>query len=177
MRKATVSIVLALLVGMYLDSVLFNSLNIFGTRPDALLAVIVSISFMIGSYRAGIAGLVVGLFMDVLFNKIIGLNAAAYMLCGIFGGIFYKKYYADNVIIPAITAAILGFAKELAMAIITLFRGGTFSFPLILATYILPCALLTALFCALVHIIMRPLLKEYARKIYERDLNRNRLRL
>ncbi|MEG1559587.1 MAG: rod shape-determining protein MreD [Clostridia bacterium] len=175
MQKASVSVVIALLIGIFLDSVFFNTVNIVGIRPDALLAIIVSIGFMLGGWRTALIGCITGLTVDVMFYKIVGINAALYMLSGMLAGVFHRKFYADNIIVPAIVAAILSFCKETFYALFTLIRGAEFSLPLIFITYILPCAVLTGLFCLLVHLAMRPLLKKYSKKVAERDLERNRL--
>lgn len=95
---------------------LFTNVNIFGIRPDAILALIVSIGVLLGGLPASIIGLGVGLMMDVFFNKIVGLSAIAYIVAGIAGGIFYKKFYADNVIIPAATAVVSTFSKNIFYA-------------------------------------------------------------
>ena len=42
---------LALLVAVYLDSILFCRLNIEGIRPDAILAVVVSAGVLLGSIK------------------------------------------------------------------------------------------------------------------------------
>ena len=55
---------LAFLTGIYLDSILFCRLNIGGIRPDALLVVIVSAGVLLGSVKAGIMGVGIGLFME-----------------------------------------------------------------------------------------------------------------
>ena len=47
MRRAALPI--ALLIGIYLDSILFCRLNISGIRPVALLAVAVSAGVLLGS--------------------------------------------------------------------------------------------------------------------------------
>lgn len=80
MRRAALPI--ALLIGIYLDSILFCRLNISGIRPDALLAVVVSAGVLLGSVKGGLLGVGIGLFMDVLFGKCVGLSAIAYMVAG-----------------------------------------------------------------------------------------------
>ena len=84
MRRAALPI--ALLIGIYLDSILFCRLNISGIRPDALLAVAVSAGVLLGSVKGGLLGVGIGLFMDVLFGKCVGLSAIAYMVAGAAGG-------------------------------------------------------------------------------------------
>ena len=90
------------------------------------------------------------------------------MLAGVAGGLFYKKFYADYIVIPAATAAICAFGKEHLMALSVRLLGGTFSYFEMFFAYILPCALVTGLFCALTHLVMKPTLQRQIRKHYER---------
>ena len=96
---------LVLVMAFYLDNTLFNSIEIYGLRPDVTLAVVVSLGVLIGSAPAGAIGFGMGLLSDIFFNKIIGLSALTYMLTGVLSGFFYRKFYADNLIIPTVIAA------------------------------------------------------------------------
>ena len=96
------------------------------------------------------------------------ISFPAYMLAGVAGGLFYKKFYADNIVIPAATAAVCAFGKEHLMAVSVRLLGGTFSYFEMFFTYILPCTLATGLFCALTHLLMKPTLQRQIRKHYER---------
>ncbi|MEL7610014.1 MAG: rod shape-determining protein MreD [Bacillota bacterium] len=153
MRK-TVTIV-AILLSVFLDSLVFARLGLYGVRPDALLGTIVSFGVLMGGLPAGLIGLAAGLFTDIFFGRFVGLGAAIYLLAGFGGGLFYRKFYADNLIVPSAAAAVAGVAKEVVMAIALALTGVKFSFFLLLVEYILPCAFLSALWCALVHVIFR----------------------
>ena len=91
-----------------------------------------------------------------------------FLAAGVAGGFFYKKFYADNIVIPAATAAVCAFGKEHLMAVSVRLLGGTFSYFEMFFTYILPCTLATGLFCALSHLLMKPTLQRQIRKHYER---------
>ncbi len=148
-------IVIAAAVGLYLDSVLFARVNISGIRPDAIMALTASLGVLLGMKNAGIFGLVVGLMADVLYSPMVGLSAMGYMFAGILGGAFYQKYYADNIIIPALVAAVGALFKECVMAAASSIRGAEFGFFTVLGTYILPCALMSAALCMLLHAVLR----------------------
>jgi len=153
---------LAILICIYLDSLFFNMYNIAGIRPDALLALIASLGLLLGSVKGGILGLCLGLFMDLFFNKYLGLTAIAYMLAGAVGGIFFQKFYADNVIIPSAVAGVFALAKEHILAFAMFASGVRFSYATVLLTYILPCALFSAALCIPLHLWMK---KALARQI------------
>ena len=158
-----ISVAASLLVALYLDSFLFARFHLFGIRPDCLLALLVSLGVLLGQSDGLILGLVAGLLSDVLFGRAVG-----HMLAGVAGGFFYKKFYADNIVIPAATAAVCAFGKEHLMAVSVRLLGGTFSYFEMFFTYILPCTLATGLFCALTHLLMKPTLQRQIRKHYER---------
>ena len=146
---------IALLLGVYLDSIFFARVNISGVRPDTLMAVIVSYGVLAGSLGCGLLGLGMGLFMDILFGKYIGLSAIGYMFAGLVGGIFYQKFYADNVIIPAAVAAVSVLVKEHIMMLAVRLSGGAFSYGQMFGLYVVPCMLVTVALTALVHIVLK----------------------
>lgn len=168
------AVVLSLVIAFFLDSILFQRLNIYGVRPDALFAVICSLGVLLGSAPAAGIGLAAGLLMDICFNKIIGLGAACYMIAGIVSGLFYHKFYADNFIIPAVTAAIGGFIKELGIGIILMILGARYNIALMIVQYILPSAVMTGGFCILVHLIMKPVLTHQSKPGMDKHIGSSR---
>lgn len=153
MRRFVIPI--AILIGIYMDSIFFNMVNISGVRPDVLLAIIASLGVLGGSRKAGIIGLCVGLFMDVFFNKYVGLTAISYMLTGVVGGFFFQKFYADNLVIPSAVAGAMAFVKDNIMALSHTIGGVNYDYLNIMLAYILPCALFTAAVCIPIHIILK----------------------
>lgn len=149
--------------GILLDSFFFARVNLFGIHPDILMALIVSYGVLMGGLPASILGGLLGLFMDVMFNKCIGLCAIAYMVGGYVGGLFFQKFYADNVIIPALAAALCQFCAEHLFALGMLFFGGTFRYLVVLPTYILPSAVLTGLVCIPAYLLLRYALEQQTR--------------
>ena len=153
MRRAVV--IIAVLLSIFLDSLVFARLGLYGIRPDALLGTVVSLGVLMGGLPAGLIALAAGLFTDIFFGRFVGLGAAIYLMTGLLAGLFYKKFYADNLIVPSVATAVAGLAKEVIMAVALALTGVKFSFFLLLVGYILPSAFLSALWCALVHVIFR----------------------
>lgn len=146
------------ILGIYLDSVLFNRLNINGIRPDAVMALIASYGLLAGSLKGALAGAAAGLVFDVLFSGMVGPSAIGYMLCGAIGGLFYQKYYADNLIIPALVAAAGSLIKDNIMAVARTASGAHIDYFNVLATYMLPCMLMTMALCMIIHNIIKRIL-------------------
>ena len=168
MRRWLFAIVVIL--AFYLDNVFFNIVNVLGIRPDITLVVAVSLGVLLGGGPAALTGLVMGLIADIIFNKLVGPSALIYMLCGIAGGVFYRKFYADNLIIPTATAMVCFFIKEHIMLIVTRLAGGRPPYFMTLVSYILPSLLVTGAACVLIHLFLkhnlfRPLWRKEAIKL------------
>ena len=160
---------ISIIIGMYLDSVLFAKVNIAGVVPDCVLVVIVCMGIQLGATEAAAVGCAAGLVIDILFGKAVGINAIAYMVAGSVGGIFYKQYFSDNMIIPVLTVGVCAFLKENLMAILTRMVGGRFSYFGMLITYMVPSALMSAALCIPVHALLKPRLMLSAKKRYDRS--------
>ncbi|MDD4075702.1 MAG: rod shape-determining protein MreD [Eubacteriales bacterium] len=163
MRLKRFWVPLIFLLGMYFDAIFFARVNFYGIHPDVLIAAMVSYGVLMGGLPASILGCLLGLYMDVMFGKVIGLTAISYMTAGYAGGLFFQKFYADNTVIPAVTAASGQFLQEHIMAAAMALRGGSFPYLLTLTTHILPCALATGLLCIPLHLLMRYALEQQTR--------------
>lgn len=154
MRKWVVAI--ACLLAFYMDAVLFRLIGIGTFAPEALIALFVCLGVLMDGAAAQVTAVLVGLLMDILFNKIVGPSGLFYLGAVLAGSIFRNKYYADNLIIPSVTAAGIVFVKEHIMLIIVLLTGGRIaSYVMIVLTHILPSALLTGGFTALAHLVLK----------------------
>ncbi len=163
-------LVLFIVIALYLDSTFFNIVNLFGIRPDVTMALVVSLGVLIGGAPSAAIGFGMGFILDVFFNKIVGISSAVYMLAGITGGLFFKKFYADNIVIPTVIATVALFVKEHLLLLCTVLLGSSVNYPLMLFSYIIPSALFTGGFCALLHmlskrVLYRPLWRQGAIKL------------
>ena len=167
---------LVVVIAFYLDNVFFNIFNldiggvIRGARPDITLCVMVSFGVLLGPAPAALTGLIMGFITDVFFNKLVGPSSIVYMLAGISGGIFYRKFYADNLIIPTAAALVVFFIKEHIFLIAAKLAGARPSYFMTLGSYMIPCLILTGGACLLIHLFLkhhlfRPLWRDEAIKL------------
>lgn len=163
------SVAISLVVAIFLDSVLFARINIMGIQPDCMLALSVSLGVLLGQREGLFFGLLGGLLVDVFFGRALGFYAMAYMFAGAAGGAFYKKFYADNIIVPSVTAAICALIKEHLMALAVRLQGGNFGYFEMFFAYMLPCDLVTGGLCALMHLLLKPTLQRQVKKHYDRN--------
>ena len=159
------------ILGVYMDSIFFQRLSFYNIRPDVLLALIVSYAMLMGRLPSVILACGLGLFMDMMFAKMIGLTAISYCLTAFCASFFYQKFYADNTIIPVVMSAGAQFVQEHIMACAMLMRGGSFPYLQTLTTYILPCSVVTGLFSFLLHRLVRTALGQQA-KLYGAETHR-----
>ncbi|MBO4848271.1 MAG: rod shape-determining protein MreD [Clostridia bacterium] len=149
-------LVLSLVLAFYLDTVFFNLIGLYGKmRPDVMLAAVVSLGVLMGPAPAAAVGFGIGLLADIFFNKIVGLTSLTYMLSGVAGGLFFHKFYADNLVIPTATAVACAFVKEHILLFASLLAGARPPYFLTFATYILPSILLTGGVCLLIHLFFK----------------------
>lgn len=140
-----VVMVLSVLVGFVLQTTVFPSIPTWGLRLDLLMMCAVVYAIYGGRYAGGAMGLVSGLLIDVFFGSAIGVRALPYMLLPMMAGVLHRKYFADNLIVPALAVFLSVLIKELILGLIAMvFRIQT-PLPLVLGRYVLPSAALTAL--------------------------------
>lgn len=165
MRRRVIATVAALAVAILLDSFVFPHLGIVGLGlwPDMLIAVFVCFGVLRGYMPTCIIAIAVGLFMDIFFGVYVGLSAALLLIASAAGSWFYGKFYADNAIIPAVTAAVVAFIKENIMAGVAYLAGARFSYFKMFGVYIVPCALLTGGAAFVVYAAVKPWLIRQAK--------------
>ncbi len=135
---------LAVALSFLIDTIIFTRLNFFGIRPDTLLILVVIFSILGGASRGVIAGVAGGLAVDILFGVYIGLTSLMYLIVGVLAGIFYKRYYANNILLPAFVVGAGVIIKESLTGLFLMLLGSEFNFALMLVRYVAPTALMTA---------------------------------
>ncbi len=135
---------LAVALSFLIDTIIFTRLSFFGIRPDTLLMLVVIFSILGGASRGVIAGVAGGLAVDILFGVYIGLTSLLYLIVGVLAGIFYKRYYANNILLPALVVGAGVIIKESLTGLFLMLVGSGFNFALMMVRYIVPAALMTA---------------------------------
>ena len=135
---------LAVALSFLVDTIIFTRLSFFGIRPDTLLILVVIFSILGGASRGVIAGVAGGLAVDILFGVYIGLTSLMYLIVGVLAGIFYKRYYANNILLPAFVVGAGVIIKETLTGLFLMLVGSEFNFALMLVRYVVPAALMTA---------------------------------
>ena len=168
-KKVVPTIIISAIICLFLNGIVFSGLTIFGTRPDMLTALTVSLGILIGATRTEIICGAIGLLLDINAGRFIGLNCAVYVIIGCVAGQFFRKFYTDNVVFPAIVAMIMELIRENILAIFAAIGGARFNYAVMFFAYMIPCAVFTGVMCIPMYLIHRPLLDQYGKYIYDKQ--------
>ncbi len=135
---------LAVALSFLIDTIIFTRLDLFGIRPDTLLILVVVFSILGGASRGVIAGVAGGLAIDIMFGRYIGLTPLMYLIVGVLAGVFYQRFYSNNILLPAFVTGAGIVIKEALTGLFLMLIGSEFNFALMLVRYIVPTALMSA---------------------------------
>lgn len=143
--KQILTFAVALLVNLLLESVIFVRFGILGIRPDSIIPVIIAMSLVSGSAKGTIYGFAIGMLLDVLFSRYLGMYAVGYVFIGLLAGFFSDKYFAHNPIFVALLTLFAYFAKEGIFALQLIIMRFEFTVGTAFWRYFLPSAMLTTI--------------------------------
>lgn len=91
-----------LIIVHILEATLFQFVRIGGIVPNLMISIIVSFALLRGSKEGLLLGIEAGLLYDLSFGLNVGFTMILYGLIGAACGLFNKKFYRENFIIPFI---------------------------------------------------------------------------
>ena len=99
-RKLTM--LMLILVSYLIQSTMIRILPMGGVAPNLLIILTSSFGFMRGKKDGMFIGFISGLIIDILFGKIFGFYALAYMVIGYLNGFFASIFYHEDVKLPMV---------------------------------------------------------------------------
>lgn len=98
MKKFGVSIIfLVIFILIYFLQVgIFSHLQIAGVMPNLFVILILYISLFANSINAIAFGIIIGLFLDLLYGNTIGISAVMFCIIGYLGAYFDKNFSKEN---------------------------------------------------------------------------------
>ncbi len=142
-------------LGVVISGSVFSFANIAGIAPDLLLLIALSVVFLEKTPAGIIFAAGSGLLYDVMFSYYIGINALSYVLAV---SLAYAVLRNMTKVRPIVLAGV-GFGayivREAVMAAVVAAAGYDFNFLYMLARYILPGALMTAVLMIPAYYLMR----------------------
>lgn len=101
--KNYISMFIMIIVGFVLQTTIFRSLQIADVSPNILVILAAIAGTMYGQYNGLFTGVVCGLFIDLMYSSVVGVNIFIYAVIGFIIGITNKVYIEDDIILPIMT--------------------------------------------------------------------------
>lgn len=132
-----------------------NYIEIFGVKPNILLASVILLALYKGS-RAGIeTGIIAGSLYDLGSSATFGLSIVSYMLCGYAVGFLGKNVYKEHVFLRSLIVLVFSLATGLIYyLVLSIFQASPPFVPSI-KYVILPYSLYTTLASPFLFLILR----------------------
>ena len=94
-----------IIVGFILQTTIFRDLQIANVSPNILVILTAISGTMYGQYSGLFSGTICGLFVDLMYSSIIGVNIFIYAVIGFVAGMTNKIYIEDDFVFPVVTIA------------------------------------------------------------------------
>lgn len=95
-------ICLLAVINVIFESTLFQYTRINGIKPDFSIMILVAYAILRGSSFGAFIGLGIGLLIDIMYARVIGINAFSYMVTGYIIGQAHENVFKDSAIPPFI---------------------------------------------------------------------------
>ncbi|SCY15820.1 rod shape-determining protein MreD [Alkaliphilus peptidifermentans] len=110
-----------IVINLIFQSTLLQYFKIYDVLPNTALILVISLAIYSGKNKGAIIGFFVGILQDIIFGRIIGLNAMIFMVTGYTVGSINRNLFKDNLIVPfTLTALATGFYEVINMLLIFL---------------------------------------------------------
>ena len=114
-------LILTVILNTIIESTIISYISILGYVPNIALIIITVVSLLKGKYHGAFLGLFLGLTQDILFGKVLGVNALIYFILVYTTGLIRNALNVDNLTIPVITTGLVTIAYNLLYFLIMFF--------------------------------------------------------
>ena len=111
--KRYVAIFVFIVLSFLLQTTVFENLKIAGTKPNLVLLIVAISGFMYGRGHGMFAGVVGGLFVDLMYRDVIGVTVIILSLIGYANGAFSAFYERDDHVVPLVYISISSFCYSI----------------------------------------------------------------
>lgn len=157
--KKTISIIgviITFFIIYFLQTTFFSWFNIAGVRPNLFIVFVLCISLFIGKNIAVVFGFILGIYLEILTSKQIGISSIMFALIGFLGGCFDKNFSKDSKITILLMVAGSTVIFELATYLYSCIRN---LIPLQILGFV-KILLIEVIFNILLTIILYPLIRK-----------------
>ncbi|MCD5415028.1 MAG: rod shape-determining protein MreD [Clostridiales bacterium] len=112
-----------IMANFILHTTLFHNFKLFGVIPNTALVLVVTFSIHYGKSKGAVIGFLMGIIQDILFGRVVGMNALAYMLIGYFVGMMTHKIIMEKLVVPFLLVALSTLLNALINLLFIYFLG------------------------------------------------------
>lgn len=164
--KKTLAIILLILsffIIFFLQSNFFTWFTISGVMPNLYIILILFIGLFAKKKVGLIFGLLGGLYLDIVFSKIVGISALGFAIIGILGEVFAKNFAKDS----RITIMLMVIGSTLIFESISYFANTMIAGNAIEVIAFIRILVIEIIYNSLLTIILYPLIKKAGYKLEE----------
>ena len=121
MKKAMINIEIIIIAIIFyiLQQTFFNWFTISGIMPNIMMILVLFIGLFTNKNLGAIYGISIGIIIDLLTSRTVGITAVVYGLVGWIAGVFDKNFSKDNRITIMFIVAATTIIAETAIFIIS----------------------------------------------------------
>lgn len=116
--KIVARLVVVGLFGVLLQLTFFSQVELFGTSPDVLPALVVTFGLLGGTMTGAVSGFAIGLLLDCLLIQPLGGASLVLIAVGYAAGMFRERFEIHSRLVAPLLCALLTFAAELGFGAI-----------------------------------------------------------
>ena len=153
---SVIGIIITFFIIYFLQVNFFSWFNIAGVKPNLFIVLVLCIGLFIGKNYAIPIGFIIGIYLDVLTGRQIGISALLYAGIGFLGGYFDKNFSKESKITILLMVAGVTIVYEIINYLYTCARN---QIPLQIGGFI-KISLIEIIFNVLLTIIFYPLIRK-----------------
>lgn len=111
-------LLIMLILALTLQTALAPDISPWGLIPDLVLMVVMSYGLLKGPIYGMTLGFIGGFVTDFIGGGILGVNALSKMIIGLLCGVLEKTIFKDNLLVPAVAAAIVTVLQDLLIFLV-----------------------------------------------------------
>jgi len=157
--RITLRIAVIVLLAAILQVSFFSYLSIFGSVPDLVGVVVVSLGLLGGGVIGAVCGFVLGLVMDSLLLQTLGVSSIVLLTMGYLAGRYRERFEISSSLVPPLLAAGLTVLGASIFAAIQLMLGVETPVSLLVVREVLVKGLLAFLLTVPLYPLMRRALR------------------
>ncbi len=116
--KIVARLVVVGLFGVLLQLTFFSQVELFGTSPDVLPALVVTFGLLGGTMTGAVSGFAIGFLLDCLLIQPLGGASLVLIAVGYAAGMFRERFEIHSRLVAPLLCALLTFAAELGFGAI-----------------------------------------------------------